>query len=447
MLAMTLVGIFQPSLSIAQSDNLLQNGGFEGTYVAIGGDASLQVAPNWQPWSLPPPPNAESTAVNLRPDYQAAPQNRVLSGTAAQEYNTFFATHDGGVFQRVPVTPGAELEFAVSIYVWSSATFEDPDVSDQPQDVDVMVGIDPLGGQDGAAASIVWSDPQRFYDEYRELSVTATADSTAVTVFVRSNPQGSIGVNNIYVDDAALIQVGQTEPPPEPTVEASEEPTAEATEGATEEPTAEATEGATEAPTAEATEGATEAATDTPDVPGFPNRLTYTVQPGDTVFGIAQANNSTVAAIITANGLNSLGFITVGQELVIPVPAGTGTPAPTATQTPTDGTTPVTGGQYIVQRGDTLYGIALRFNTTVEALATLNNITNPNAITAGTILNVPGAGNTGGPTGGPSTYVVRPGDSAFRIAIANGITVEQLVQANGLANANLVFVGQVLVIP
>jgi LysM repeat protein len=174
------------------------------------------------------------------------------------------------------------------------------------------------------------------------------------------------------------------------------------------------------------------------------------VQPGDTVFGIAQANNSTVAAIITANGLNSLGFITVGQELVIPVPAGTGTPAPTATQTPTDGSTPVppaTGGQYIVQRGDTLYGIALRFNTTVEALATLNNITNPNAITAGTILNVPGTGNTGGPTGGPSTHVVRPGDNAFRIAIANGITVEQLVQANGLANANVVFVGQVLVIP
>ena len=110
---------------------------------------------------------------------------------------------------------------------------------------------------------------------------------------------------------------------------------------------------------------------------------------------------------------------------------------------------PVTGGQYIVQTGDTLYGIAIRFNTTVEALATLNNITNPNAISAGTILNVPGAtGDTGGPTtGGPSTYVVSPGDNTFRIALAYGVTVEQLVQANGLANANVIFVGQVLQIP
>jgi LysM repeat protein len=70
-------------------------------------------------------------------------------------------------------------------------------------------------------------------------------------------------------------------------------------------------------------------------------------------------------------------------------------------------------------------------------------------------LNVPGAGtgnpgnngNTGGPTGSPSSYVVLPGDNAFRIALAFGVTVEQLVQANGLANANVIFVGQTLVIP
>ncbi|NJL94471.1 MAG: hypothetical protein HC915_12480 [Anaerolineae bacterium] len=142
--AALLGGLSSAPQSLAQEgENLLQNGGFEGNYVAVGGDPSLQVAPNWQPWSLPPPTGAPSS-VNLRPDYAPAPANRVRSGNAAQEYNTFFATHDGGVYQRVPVTSGAELAFSAYVYVWSSATFEQPDVSDQPQGVEVQVGIDPF---------------------------------------------------------------------------------------------------------------------------------------------------------------------------------------------------------------------------------------------------------------------------------------------------------------
>ena len=57
------------------------------------------------------------------------------SGSAAQEYNTFFATHTGGVYQRVPVTPNTELRFSIFVYVWSSATFANPDVSDDPNEV------------------------------------------------------------------------------------------------------------------------------------------------------------------------------------------------------------------------------------------------------------------------------------------------------------------------
>ncbi|KAB2856334.1 MAG: hypothetical protein F9K46_14360, partial [Anaerolineae bacterium] len=134
-LIIVLVGILIPTSTPAiaqQGQELLQNPDFEGSYVAIGGDSTKQVAPSWQPWHLPPPAGADSS-VNLEPDYQPAPTNRVLSGSAAQEYNTFFATHDGGLFQRVPVAAGENLRFAANIYIWSSATFEDPNESIQPQ--------------------------------------------------------------------------------------------------------------------------------------------------------------------------------------------------------------------------------------------------------------------------------------------------------------------------
>lgn len=469
-----------PSAPVAaqQGENLLQNGGFEGEYVAIGGDPSLQLAPSWQPWSLPPPAGAPSS-VNLRPDYQPAPVNRVRSGSAAQEYNTFFATHDGGVYQRVPVTSGAEVRFSTFVYVWSSATFEDPDQSIQPQDVVVQVGIDPTGGQDGASGAIVWSDETTFYDEYREISVEATAQGTAVTVFVRSTPVGAVGVNNIYVDDASLVQLGDAVPTPTTEGDATDAPDEtdepDPTDEATDEP---------DAPTATPTR------TPIPDVDDeFPGRVNYTVQAGDTLIEIAENFQSNVDAIITANGLNDEGFITVGQELVIPVKAGQVTPTatatvrptstvasgtttavvPTATSTPTGdgaggGSVTVTGnppGTHIVQTGETLFRIAALYNTTVETLATMNNITNPNVIPAGTILKVPVVNATAVPTssaatatlaptggtGGVLTHVVQAGENIFRIGLRYNVTVTRLAAANNLRNPNLIFVGQVLVIP
>ncbi|HYO89077.1 MAG TPA: LysM peptidoglycan-binding domain-containing protein [Candidatus Limnocylindrales bacterium] len=106
---------------------------------------------------------------------------------------------------------------------------------------------------------------------------------------------------------------------------------------------------------------------------------------------------------------------------------------------------------YVVQPGDNLFRIALRFNTTVQAIATANNIANPNLIFAGQTLIIP-TGTTPPPTppatpGQPVIYVVQPGDFLARIARQFNTTVSAIVAANNIANPNLIFPGQQLIIP
>jgi LysM repeat protein len=195
---------------------------------------------------------------------------------------------------------------------------------------------------------------------------------------------------------------------------------------------------------------------------------------------------STTEAIIQANGLDSSALIYVGQGLIVPVRlAAPATSTPTATpivvvvtatlQPATGGSSEGTGGGqnvYVVQPGDTLSRIATRFNTTIAALAQLNGIVNPNLIYVGQRLTVPGTGGTGGivPTSPPpvvtvpgsaspvpptpvptpvqqKTYTVQPGDNLFRLSLRFGVSMQALMQTNRIANANLIYVGQVLVIP
>jgi LysM repeat protein len=450
LLIAALAGLSLPLDSAAayQGGNLLQNPGFEGQYVSINGDASLRVAPNWQPWSIPP---GDSSAINARPEYKPAPANRIRSGSAAQEYNTFFATHTGGVYQRVPVTPNTELRFSIFVYVWSSGSFSNPDVSQDPNEVIVSVGIDPLGGTDGTSSTIVWSADAEFYDEYRELSIAASSQSTAVTVFVRSAPQGFVGTSNIYLDDALLLPLGQA--PPTQTLVPTTTPDFTL-------PTQEGT--VTPVPTTATT---VPVATPTPKLPDdFNSTQLYTVVAGDTVWEISQRFNSSVNAIIQVNGLNNAGLINVGQTLVIPVRAAY-TPPPTFTPAPPGGGTggPATPGvsSYTVKSGDTLYAISQRLNTTVATMAQINNIVNPNLIYPGQVLRVPGAAPLPTPTpvppptgvtpvpppGVPYQHVVQPGENLFRIALRYNMTWDVLARANGLWYPNLVFSGQVLVIP
>ncbi len=148
---------------------------------------------------------------------------------------------------------------------------------------------------------------------------------------------------------------------------------------------------------------------------------------------------TTVDAIKEANGLTS-DFIVVGQELIIPVDD----------VVPPETVPPPSGGPtiHIVQPGENLFRISLRYGTTVDAIAKANNIVNPWFIYVGQELKIP-AGGGGMPSPGPGgkTYVVQPGDTLYSIAVRHNTTVQALVVANNLSNPNLIYVGQTLKVP
>jgi LysM repeat protein len=124
-----------------------------------------------------------------------------------------------------------------------------------------------------------------------------------------------------------------------------------------------------------------------------------------------------------------------------PVPTTTPTAIPTAVPT----TTPSGERTHVVQPGENLFRIALYYGMSYQALAAANGIVNPDLIYIGQTLTIPAEGTTSTtPTG---THVVQPGENLFRIALKYGFTVEALAIANGISNVNLIYPGQELIIP
>lgn len=164
-----------------------------------------------------------------------------------------------------------------------------------------------------------------------------------------------------------------------------------------------------------------------------------TVVSGDTLRKIADRCGTTVSALRRANPeLGSGDLIFPGQVLQLP-----------GTILGTDGGYFI----YIVARGDTLKGLAIRFATTVDALLAANrDITNQNVIYEGQRLIVYVAPVTPPPVTPPPSsgvvYYVRKGDTLRSIASRLSTTVEAILQVNPqITNANLIYVGQAITLP
>ena len=109
---------------------------------------------------------------------------------------------------------------------------------------------------------------------------------------------------------------------------------------------------------------------------------------------------------------------------------------------------PSQGGtnSYVVRPGDTLFSIALRFGVSMAALQDINNIGDPDQIAEGQELRIPTSAGSSPPRQA-ETYAVQNGDTLFSIALQFGITLWDLQVANGISDPDQVFVGQVLTIP
>lgn len=163
----------------------------------------------------------------------------------------------------------------------------------------------------------------------------------------------------------------------------------------------------------------------------------YTVQEGDTLTSIAQKYDTTVHEITVTNSIVNPNLIYVGEVLKI-YPGNRSIIKRKKVFTTT----------YIVQSGDTLTSIAIKFDTTVQAIAELNDLQNPNLIYVGEILKIPT--NSRGNLSAPSsrhyikTYIVQSGDTLTSIAKKFNTTADKIALLNNITNPNLIYPGQIL---
>ena len=152
----------------------------------------------------------------------------------------------------------------------------------------------------------------------------------------------------------------------------------------------------------------------------------YVVKKGDTLYSIAMANNTTVDELKKANNLTS-NILSTGQLLKIPSALLLET-------------------TYTVKKGDSLYSIATKYNTTVDELKRINNLTS-NTLSIGQVLKLPSdKENDIEQEENTISYTVQKGDSLYSIARKYSTTIDKIKDLNNLTS-NILSIGQVLLIP
>ena len=136
------------------------------------------------------------------------------------------------------------------------------------------------------------------------------------------------------------------------------------------------------------------------------------------------------------------------EDEATPVPAPT---IPTPPPTPTPASTPE-AFIYVVREGDTLGSIADEFSTSLAAVMAVNDLENPNVLSIGQEIEIPQdapvvLNSDGTVRPGERTHIVVEGDTLLDIALQYGKTLDEILEANGISAANLIQVGQALVIP
>ena len=161
----------------------------------------------------------------------------------------------------------------------------------------------------------------------------------------------------------------------------------------------------------------------------------YTVQRGDTLYGIALKFGTTVQELVELNQIENPNLIFPGQILKIITNS-------TVNGQETRGTGDII---YTVQSGNTLSQIAQSYGVSVAHIVEINDIQNPNLIFPGEKLRITESNNQQlNPILQSNYYTVQRGDTLSKIALQFNVTVQYLVNINGIKNPNLIYVGQIL---
>ena len=160
----------------------------------------------------------------------------------------------------------------------------------------------------------------------------------------------------------------------------------------------------------------------------------YTVKRGDTLSAIANRYQTTVQQLVTENGIANPNLIYPGQVLRI-----------TTNKQNTGDSCEMGCVIYTVKRGDNLWNLSRQYGTTVQSIAQLNQIQNPNLIYPGQRLRIPVNMDLGTSTMTQNgSYIVKRGDTLWGISRRYGVTVRYLANKNGIRNPNLIYPGQVI---
>ncbi|MBN1260947.1 MAG: hypothetical protein JXB35_09730 [Anaerolineae bacterium] len=215
--------------------NLLKNGGFEAGWwrkTHTGHEyGEIFVPEDWvafwreggqipyDPDNLDGYKRPECKIINREPPFLDPP--RIHAGNRAWQMFTFYGIHDGGLYQVVDVTPGATLRLTAFAHAWSSR-HDDANVSDgvgqgaflglegdiassDLKNFTFKVGIDPTGGCDPWADSVIWGQGAHIYNVYAQIPpVVVTAQAPQVTAFVRSTVLWRFKHCDAYIDAAEL---------------------------------------------------------------------------------------------------------------------------------------------------------------------------------------------------------------------------------------------------
>ena len=247
--------------------NLLVNPTFETEWSASGGHRCMVIpegsAPEirdigsiftpsgWLPWFRHKPGKWDQPEV--RDAWVALDPRRVHNGQKAAMLFTFFRSHDAGFLQQVQVAPGTRVRLSAWAHAWSNHSLaghescgDDPYCScgvgrgtlaalqgTLPSDADpwvsalgnftFRVGIDPTGGTNPLANTVVWGQGLHAYNAYAQVPFVETAASgNTVTVFLRSTTQWAFKHNDAYWDDVELTATSSS--PASPDVEMGHSP-------------------------------------------------------------------------------------------------------------------------------------------------------------------------------------------------------------------------------